>query len=285
LNPAFESLARQARSRTLVMGIVNLTPDSFFDGGRNQGLSAALATAREMAQAGADLLDLGGESTRPGAPAVPLHEEMARVRPLAEALAKELPGVAWSIDTTKPQIAAMALDLGACLVNDQDACADPAMARLVAERGCGICLMHRLGSAQGMAASPQEQSHYSPFGVVAVVTDFLQARAAALQAQGVERAAIWLDPGFGFNKTVAENFSLLKHQQAFAEGGYGVLVGTSRKSSLGAVLGGLPAGERLEATAATVAAAVLQGAACVRVHDVKAMARVARVAQAIRDAD
>ena len=192
MNPAFESLARQARSRTLVMGIVNLTPDSFFDGGRNQGLSAALATAREMAQAGADLLDLGGESTRPGAPAVPLHEEMARVRPLAEALAKELPGVAWSIDTTKPQIAAMALDLGACLVNDQDACADPAMARLVAERGCGICLMHRLGSAQGMAASPQEQSHYSPFGVVAVVTDFLQARAAALQAQGVERAAIWL---------------------------------------------------------------------------------------------
>ncbi len=191
----------------------------------------------------------------------------------------------WSIDTTKPGVAALALDLGACLVNDQDACGDPAMARLVAERGCGICLMHRLGAATAMAASPQERSHYGAAGVVAEVGGLLRARAAALEAAGVERGAIWLDPGFGFNKTVGENFSLLRHQPAFAQGGYGVLVGTSRKSSLGEVLGGLPVGERLEGTAATVAVAVFQGAACVRVHDVKAMARVARVAQAIRDAE
>jgi dihydropteroate synthase len=136
-----------------------------------------------------------------------------------------------------------------------------------------------------MASSTQQQSRYGAAGVVAEVGDFLSARAAALEALGVERRAIWLDPGFGFNKTVAENFSLLKHQEAFARGGYGVLVGTSRKSSLGAVLGGLPVEERLEGTAATVAVAVFQGAACVRVHDVKAMARVARVAQAIRDAE
>jgi dihydropteroate synthase len=267
------------------MGILNLTPDSFSDGGRHFGLPAALSAAKAMAAEGADLLDLGGESTRPGAPAVSLQEELARVRPLAQALAQELPGLPWSIDTIKPEVADMALELGACLVNDQDACANAAMARLVARRGCGVCLMHRLGAAAAMASSTQQQSRYGAAGVVAEVGDFLSARAAALEALGVERRAIWLDPGFGFNKTAAENFSLLKHQEAFARGGYGVLVGTSRKSSLGAVLGGLPVEERLEGTAATVAVAVFQGAACVRVHDVKAMARVARVAQAIRDAE
>jgi dihydropteroate synthase len=238
-----------------------------------------------MRDEGADLIDLGAESTRPGAASVSLEQEMARILPVATALAEQGPSLAWSIDTQKSAVARAALERGACMVNDVSALrADPAMAPLAAQSGCGLVLMHRLGEPGSSAWSTAETHDYGPQGVLEAVQAFLLGRAEDLKRQGIAQEQLWLDPGFGFGKSVGDNLSLLKNLARLIQCGYPVLLGTSRKSSLGAALGGLPVAERLEGTAATVALACWQGAACVRVHDVKEMARVVRTVQAIKEA-
>ncbi len=285
MHPLFQKLASESRHRTLVMGILNITPDSFSDGGRFLAPEAAFRQARDMVEQGADLLDLGGESTRPGAPPVDEEEEARRVLPVARMIRESWPGLPWSIDTQKAGVARAALELGACMVNDVSALgSDLSMARLAADSGCGLVLMHRREASAAMRRSDQETRDYGAEGVVESVRGFLRERAAYAAERGIPAERIWIDPGFGFGKTVADNLSLLKHLDGLTSLGFGVLVGTSRKSTIGTVLGGLPVAERLEGTAATVALSVWMGAACVRVHDVRAMARVVKMTQAVRDA-
>ena len=265
------------------MGVLNVTPDSFSDGGRWLDPAAALRHAAELFEAGADLVDLGGESTRPGAPSVSLQEELDRVMPVALALAKELPGQAWSIDTQKAEVAKQALAAGACLLNDVSAFqADPGMLSVAMARQCGVSLMHRLSPPSGAAWSPDEKTHYGAGGVSAAVAAYLKARAAACLAAGISSARIWVDPGLGFGKTVSDNLRLVKDLPQVAALGYPVLVGPSRKSFVGAVLGGLPVEERLEGTLAVCVAAVLGGAKILRVHDVKETVRALKLASAIQ---
>lgn len=267
------------------MGVLNITPDSFSDAGLYLDSAKALEHALKMLDEGADLLDLGGESTRPGATPVSAEEELARVLPVAELLHARLPDVAWSIDTSKARVAEAALELGACMINDVSALnADPDMAALAASRRCGVVLMHRQTAPQGSAWSTQDVSGYGDDGVVAYLRKWLSNRASSLQMEGLDKKQFWIDPGFGFGKTVSDNLALIKGLPELIATGYPVLLGTSRKSALGAVLGGLPEFDRLEATAATVALAAFAGVACLRVHDVKEMARVIKVVQAVKDA-
>jgi len=274
-------------SRPQVMGIVNITPDSFSDGGRHASTRAALAHCEQLLKDGADILDLGGESTRPGAVQVPLDEELARVLPvLREALKL---GVPLSIDTYKPQLMQATLDLGADIVNDiwalrwSDA-ADPLDGRQVVARhpNCGVCLMHMHGEPRTMQVRPMEGD------VVPAVQAFLQEAAQALRALGVARERIVLDPGIGFGKTVAQNFSLLARQRELLAAGYPLLAGWSRKSSLGAVAGPppgstVPAGqhERMAPSVAAALLAVERGAAIVRVHDVRETTQALKVLAAM----
>lgn len=267
------------------MGVLNITPDSFSDGGLYLDPEKAVDWAQKMLSEGADMIDLGGESTRPGATPVSLEEELLRVLPVAEALARAVPGLAWSIDTTKAKVAEEALKLGACMVNDVSALEeDPGMAKLAARTGCGAVLMHRVTQASKAAWSTQEATNYGEQGVVAALRKYLTNRASSLLMEGLNKQQFWIDPGFGFGKSVEDNLAILKGLPELVATGYPVLLGTSRKSTLGAVLGGLPESERLEGTLATVALAVFQGAACVRVHDVKEAARVAKVVQAVKTA-
>lgn len=260
--------------RTLVMGILNVTPDSFSDGGRFVDPDAAVAHALAMVADGADLIDVGGESTRPGADPVSEAEELARVVPVVAALAARSP-VAISVDTTKAAVARAALDAGAVVVNDVSALrADPAMAGVVASCGAGLVLMHMLGEPRTMQHDP----HYRD--VVAEVTAALAGWAAAAEAAGIARECIALDPGIGFGKTLEHNLALLHHLRSIVALGYPVLVGPSRKSFIGTALG-LGLEDRLEATLAAVTWSVAQGAAVVRVHDVQAAARAARMTEAI----
>jgi dihydropteroate synthase len=285
VDPIFARLTEESQRRTLVMGVLNVTPDSFSDGGRYAKPQNAVQRIRQMVAEGADLVDVGAESTRPGAEPVSASEELARIRPVAEALQESFPGLAWSIDTQKAKVAALALDRGACLVNDVSALgADPSMARLVADRGCGAILMHRLTASADSDWSTRESHDYGPKGVVAGVLGFFRERTAWAEKQGVQRSQIWADPGFGFGKKVGDNLSLLKHLSTLIECGYPLVVGASRKSTLGAVLDNLPVEERLEGTAASVALCAWAGAACVRVHDVKEMVRVVRTVQAVKGA-
>jgi dihydropteroate synthase len=257
------------------MGVVNVTPDSFSDGGRYLEPGAAIRHGLELVEEGADLLDVGGESTRPGAEPVPLEEERRRVLPVVEALAGRA-GVPVSVDTTKAAVARAALDAGAAIVNDVSAGRfDPDMLPLCAERGAPVVLMHMLGEPRTMQRDPRYDD------VVREVAAFLAARAEAALAAGVAVDRIVVDPGFGFGKTREHNLVLLRRLDEIVALGYPVLVGTSRKSFIGATLGGLPVEDRLEGTAATVALAVAAGASIVRVHDVRAMARVVRMVEAV----
>jgi dihydropteroate synthase len=263
--------------RTHVMGILNVTPDSFFDGGRFADPEAALERGLEMVADGADVVDVGGESTRPGAEPVSADEEAARVLPVIEALAGKL-SVPISIDTTKAGVAQAALDAGAVIVNDVSALrADVAMAGVVARSGAGVVLMHMLGEPRTMQKDPRYRD------VVADVSRALAGWAGDAEAAGIEHDRIVVDPGIGFGKTLEHNLLLLRHIDALGALEYPVLVGPSRKSFMGLALG-LPAEERLEATAGAVAWCVAQGAHLVRVHDVKEMVRVVRMVEAIRDA-
>jgi len=261
------------RGRVLVMGVVNLTPDSFYDGGRYLTPRAARDHALALVRDGAHLLDLGAESSRPGAAPVDHGTEWARLGPVMEALRDC--AVPLSVDTYHAATARRALAAGATLINDITALrGDPAMAEVVAASGCPCVLMHM----QGAPSTMQDAPRYGD--VVSEILGFFEGRIAAAEAAGIAREQLWLDPGFGFGKTVAHNLTLLRELAAFRAFGLPVLIGTSNKSTIGAVLD-VGVDDRMEGTATTVAASVLNGARCVRVHDVRAMARVVRMAEAI----
>ncbi|HEY9207490.1 MAG TPA: dihydropteroate synthase [Acidovorax sp.] len=248
-------------ARSLTMGIVNVTPDSFSDGGRHGSTGAALRHCEQLLKDGADILDIGGESTRPGSPAVGLEEELARVLPLVRGAVGL--GVPISVDTYKPEVMQAVLDLGADIVNDIWALRQPGAAQVVARHPrCGVCLMHMHGDPQTMQVAPMAGD------VLPQVLSFLELSAQSLQALGVEKTRIVLDPGIGFGKTVAQNFALLARQRELLALGYPVLAGWSRKSSLGAVTG-LDVDQRLQPSVAAALLAVERGARIVRVHDVR----------------
>jgi dihydropteroate synthase len=250
-----------ALDQPLVMGIVNVTPDSFFDGGRHADPLVAMAHARRLVDEGADIVDVGGESSRPGAAPVSTDEELARVLPVLEGLAG-FP-VPISVDTTRPEVMREALARGATMINDITALAAPGAVEALAGSGAAVCLMHMQGEPRTM----QENPVYGD--VVAEVRDFLAARAAACVAGGVARERIVVDPGFSFGKRTAHNLRLLAHLDAIVTLRYPVLVGLSRKSSLGRVTGETP-DDRLPASVAGALLAVQRGAAIVRAHDVAA---------------
>jgi dihydropteroate synthase len=263
--------------RPSVMGIVNVTPDSFSDGGQNFEPAVAVATARRMVDDGAAIVDVGGESTRPGAEPVSVDEELRRVVPVLEQVAAELPV---SIDTAKAEVARRALALGAALVNDVTALrGDPALAGVVAAGEAYLCLMHMQGEPRTMQREPRYRD------VAAEVTAFLEERLAFAVREGIREERICLDPGIGFGKTVEQNFELLRRLDVLRALGRPVLVGISRKSSLGRLLGDPEA--TTGTTAASVGAAVAayeRGASIFRVHDVREHVEALTAAQAVRSA-
>lgn len=249
-------------SRPLIMGIVNVTPDSFSDGGQHGHTNAAIQHCEQLLREGADILDIGGESSRPGSDPVSLEEELRRAVPVLEAAVKL--GVPVSVDTYKTEVMRAALDLGVDIVNDINALRSPGAFELVAHHpNCGVCLMHMLGEPKSMQASPVYVD------VVTEVKAFLHGRAQLLRDAGVAADRITLDPGIGFGKTVAHNFALLERQRELLELGYPLLIGWSRKSSLGSVTG-KPVGERMVASVAAALAGAQLGARVLRVHDVAA---------------
>ncbi len=257
-----------------IMGILNVTPDSFSDGGRYLDAGAAIEHGLALAAEGAAIIDVGGESTRPGSAGVELREELRRVVPVVEGLVSAGVGAAVSIDTSKVEVAAAALDAGATFVNDVTAFrAAPEMAALVAERGVECCLTHMQGEPLTMQDAPRYDD------VVGEVRDFLAERVAFALAAGIERERIVVDPGFGFGKTVKHNLELLDRLDELAALGQPILVGTSRKSFLGA-LTGRREHDRLAATIATNVIALLHGASVFRVHDVAAVGDALAVAAA-----
>ena len=259
----------------MVMGVVNVTPDSFADGGRHATVAAAVAHACQLAAEGAAVLDIGGESTRPGARAVAVQQELDRVMPVIEALRNrtELPV---SIDTSKPQVMREAVSAGAAMINDVCALGEPGALQAAAELGVPVCLMHMQGRPRTMQAQPTYDN------VVAEVVEFLRGRAAAAVAAGVPRDGLIVDPGFGFGKTVAHNLELLRGLGEVAALGYPVLAGLSRKSMLGK-LTGRPVAERLAGSIALGLLAAQNGAAILRVHDVAPTVDALRVLAAVRD--
>jgi len=261
-------------SQPKVMGIVNVTPDSFSDGGHFASTSAALMHCEQLLKAGAHILDIGGESTRPGAPAVSLEDELARVLPVVrEAVRFNVP---ISIDTYKAAVMQAVLDAGADIINDVWALRQVGAKQTVAAHAsCGVCLMHMHGEPQTMQTLPMQGVAIDP------VLAFLKSHADALQDLGIGRERIALDPGVGFGKTVAQNFELLAHQDQLLALGYPLLVGWSRKSSLGAVTG-CEVGERMVPSVAAALLAVERGARLVRVHDVAQTVQAFNVWQAAR---
>ena len=255
-----------------VMGILNVTPDSFFDGGRHDDPDRAVERGRMLAAEGADIVDVGGESTRPGARAVDASVEIARVVPVVEALAAE--GIPVSVDTSKPEVMRAALAAGASMVNDVRALLEPGAMEVVASSDAAVCLMHMRGTPETM----QVETAYAD--VVAEVRDFLARRAAACERAGIARNRIVVDPGFGFGKGVAENLALLRRLRDLVAAGYPVLAGLSRKSTIGAITGRSP-GDRLAGSLAAALTAVERGAAIVRVHDVRETVDALRVYAAV----
>ncbi len=261
-------------SRTLVMGILNVTPDSFSDGGQFYEHEVAVQHALRMVEEGADILDVGGESTRPGAELISEQEELDRVIPVIEAV-RRATDVPISIDSSKSGVARAALDAGADMLNDVSALRiDPGIAILAAEWGVPLCLMHMLGMPKTMQVNPEYGD------LMGEIVAFLRVRAQVALDAGADPAAILVDPGIGFGKTVEHNLEIIRRLRELTGVGYAVLIGPSRKSFIGKVLD-VPEGERLEGTAAAVALSIANGAGVVRVHDVKEMVRVARLADAV----
>ncbi len=258
-----------------VMGILNITPDSFSDGGRFLTLDDALHQAERMIDEGADLLDIGGESTRPGAQAVSLAEEMDRVLPVVERLVASF-DTPVSVDTSKPDLMRAAIAAGAGMINDVSALQAPGAIAAVASGRVPVCLMHMQGEPRTMQAAPQYDD------VVADIIEYLSNRIAACEAGGISRDRLLVDPGFGFGKTVEHNLQLLRGLEAFRTLGVPVLVGISRKSMLGAITG-RPVEERMPASVAAALIAVERGARIVRVHDVAATVDAIAVWQATMD--
>ena len=259
-------------SRPLVMGVVNVTPDSFSDGGRHLDRNAALVHAQRLIEEGADLLDIGGESTRPGAAPVDAQQELDRVLPVLEGL-RDAP-IPLSVDTRKPEVMRAALAAGASMVNDVSALLEPESLAAVAASDAAVCMMHMQGDPENMQFEP----HYQD--VMSEVMTFLRMRIAKAQAAGIARERIVIDPGFGFGKTLAHNIALLRGLDAFASLGVPVLAGLSRKSMLGAITG-QPVEQRLAASLAAALLAVQHGANIVRVHDVRATVDALKVWSAV----
>ncbi|MCH8205339.1 MAG: dihydropteroate synthase [Candidatus Hydrogenedentes bacterium] len=259
--------------RTLIMGVLNAAPDSFYSPSRVSSPDEARIQARAMAGDGADILDIGGESTRPGSKPIDAAEEQARVLPLLEALCGT--GVTISVDTYRSSTAYEATKLGATMINDITALrGDPEMAGVIAESGAECVLMHM----QGMPDTMQDEPQYED--VVDDIGAFFEERIAFATREGISESKLWLDPGFGFGKTVGHNLTILGRLGELKRFGLPLIIGTSNKSTIGAVLNA-PVNDRMEGTAATVALAIYNGAHCVRVHDVKSMARVARMTDAV----
>jgi len=262
-------------ARTQIMGVLNVTPDSFSDGGRYLDPALAIAQAGKMIEDGADIIDVGGESTRPGSELVPLHVELERVVPVLEGIAAMNSSVAVSIDTWKSEVAEKALDLGAHAINDISGLRfDPKLADLSARYGAGLMISHIKGTPKNMQSDP------TYVDVVAEIKEFLRDAAAAARAAGVDAGSIVLDPGIGFGKRLEHNLAILKRLGEIADLGYPVLIGPSRKSFIGTILDA-PVNERLEGTLAAAAIGAANGAAIVRVHDVKEARRALALADAI----
>ncbi len=259
-------------SKPRVMGIVNVTPDSFSDGGKFNTTEKAIEHALQLVEEGAEILDIGGESTRPGATPVPLDEELKRVIPVIEGLRDV--GVPLSIDTYKPQVMQAAITAGADIVNDVCALREPHALEIVAASKAGVCLMHMQGRPQTMQADPQYDN------VVSEVRNFLKARLDAAEQAGIDRSRIVLDPGFGFGKRTAHNLTLLNHLNDIQALGLPLLIGLSRKSVLGQVVGS-SVDERIHASIAASVVSVMKGANIVRVHDVKPTIDALKIVQAV----
>jgi dihydropteroate synthase len=262
-------------SRPRIMGVLNVTPDSFSDGGDFIAPDKAIARAREMVEEGAAIIDVGGESTRPGAPPVSLEDELQRVIPVIEALHAAV-SVPISIDTRKPEVMQAAVAAGAGLINDVNALQEPGAVEMAARLEVPVCLMHM----QGIPETMQDTPTYT--NVVDEVTVYLQARADVCMQHGIPKERILLDPGFGFGKTTTHNLLLLQQLQRLVENGFPVLVGLSRKSLIGKVLG-LPVDKRLYPGVALAVLAVWKGAVLVRCHDVQATREAIEMCQAVRD--
>jgi dihydropteroate synthase len=252
---------RLALDRPLIMGVVNVTPDSFSDGGHYLRPDAAVAHARRLVDEGADLLDIGGESTRPGAAAVSLEEERRRVLPVLEALLSA--NIPLSVDTQKPELMREAAAAGAAMINDVNGFEAADALQAVSGGDCAVCIMHKQGQPETMQQAPQYRD------VVAEVDAYLRKRIAAAEAAGIARSRLVIDPGFGFGKTLAHNLSLLRELDRLAAAGVPVLAGLSRKSMIGA-LTGRDVGDRVSGSVAAALIATQRGAAILRVHDVAA---------------
>ena len=262
--------------RPLVMGVLNVTPDSFSDGGRFAAVESAVAQAEKLAADGADLIDIGGESTRPGSQRIEAKEQIRRILPVLEAAAPRLP-VVWSVDTRSAEVASAAIDAGATIINDISAGRDdPAILRLAAERQLPIILMHMQGEPQTMQANP----HYE--NVIEEVKSFFAERIRVAQSAGVDTKQILLDPGIGFGKNVNHNLTLIREMKQFTDLGRPLVIGTSRKGFIGVISGEPQPNQRLMGTVATIAWSIANGADIVRVHDVEPMLKIVRVIRAIQ---
>ena len=264
---------RLALDRTLIMGVVNITPDSFFDGGHYLSLDAVVAHAQRLIDEGADLIDIGGESTRPGAAAVSLEEERRRVLPVLEALLSA--NIPLSVDTQKPELMHEAAAAGAAMINDVNGFEAADALQAMSGSDCAICIMHKQGRPQTMQQSPQYRD------VVAEVDGYLWGRVAAAETAGIARSRIVVDPGFGFGKTLEHNLALLRELNRVAAAGVPVLAGLSRKSMIGA-LTGREVGDRVFGSVAAALIAAQHGAAILRVHDVAATRDALAVWNAVR---
>lgn len=262
-------------SKPLIMGILNVTPDSFYDGGRYTTVDSAVAQVEKMVEEGVDIIDVGGESTRPGSEMISVDEELRRVLPVIKELVKRV-DVPISIDTYKAEVARLAIEEGVEMVNDISALRfDEKMIEVVKEKKVPIVLMHMKGTPKDMQINPFYED------VVREIYEFLCERVEWAVTKGVGKDYIVIDPGIGFGKRVIDNLEIIRRLPEFKSLGLPILIGLSRKSFIGHILGGLPPEERLEGTASAVAISVLKGANIIRVHDVKAMRRVAEIAHAI----
>ncbi len=262
-------------SRTKLMGILNVTPDSFSDGGQFIGQAAALRQVQQMLANGADIIDIGGESTRPGAKDVSLDDELARVIPVIHSIRQLYPDLPISVDTSKARVMAEAIAVGADIINDVRALQEPEALEVAVAAKVPVCLMHMQGQPRSMQHQPSYQQ------VVLEVLAFLQQRAEVCIAAGIARQQIIFDPGFGFGKSLAHNYELLSAMSQFVEKGYPVLAGMSRKSMIGQLLN-RDVAERLAGSIACATIAVMKGAQIIRVHDIKETADAIKIAQATK---
>jgi dihydropteroate synthase len=262
--------------KTHIMGILNITPDSFSDGGLFFDKSTAVKRALQMTEEGADIIDIGGESTRPGSETVPAEEELRRTIPVIEAIAKEI-NVPISIDTYKADVAKRALDAGASMVNDISGLRyDTDMTKVVSEYKVPVIIMHIKGKPKDMQTNPVYEA------LIPEILDYLRGSIKLASDAGIPDNMIVIDPGIGFGKTFEQNLNIIHNLQEFALLEKPVLIGVSRKAFIGKILGDAPIGERLEGTAAAVAISIINGANIIRIHDVREMGKVAKVADAIK---